>query len=168
MGVLLFQFYIHQWNFNDHGHDTTCIYSIINAKSVKHKYIYIYIFTKTQKWVWLTTFVSWCPLKVLIKNKKRWYQENCPPWIEKTLQKFNPRSLTSHSRSCYCKVSDRGLNFCSVISIQGGQFFRYHILLFFIKTLRGHQLTKAVNHTHFWVLVKNITLFCYFSFLILP
>ena len=37
---------------------------------------------------------------------------------------------------------------------QGGHFFLISTLLFCIKTIKHHQLTKAVSYTHFWGFVK--------------
>jgi hypothetical protein len=51
-----------------------------------------------------------------------------------------------------CRVSDRGLKFCEAIS--GRAIFLYQLFLFCIKTLKHHQVTKAVSSTHFWVFVK--------------
>ena len=79
-------------------------------------------------------------------------------------QNFNPWSLTfDHvlfddsqvaitTNNYVCTVSDRGLKFCGAIS--GRAIFLYQLFLFCIKTIKHHQVTKAVSSTHFWVFVK--------------
>ena len=89
------------------------------------------------------------------------------------LQNFNPWSLTfdhvlfdasrvAITTSNYdSRVSDRGLKFCGAISGRA-IFSLYQLFLFCIKTIKHHQLTKAVSSTHFWVFVK-IYLYMYMS-----
>jgi hypothetical protein len=53
-------------------------------------------------------------------------------------------------------IATADLNFA--VPYQGGHSSLYQLFLFYIKTIKHHQLAEVVSYNHFWVFVK-ISLF---------